>query len=265
MPESAEVKLTTEYLNEKLSDKMVSSWDIIGGKYMDNPPKGYDNFVDNLPMLVESVDCKGKFIYFTLYNENSVFYVLHSLRMTGRWQNNKDKYTHWYIEYEDDHKIWFRNPRGFATLEFTDNKKVLDKYLNKLGPDILTNEFSMDVWKNMIGNHSKKNITSFLMNQSIISGIGNYIKAESLYEAKISPLRKVGTLNENEIEKLYGAIRVIPRVSYNNRGLSISDYADEDGNSGEYEKHLKVYGKKSATKTKTSDGRVTYWCKKTQI
>lgn len=270
MPESPEVKLTTEYLNETLTDCIITSWDIIKGKYLEIGAPGFENFEMNLPMLVESVKCKGKFIYFTLYNEDGMIYIMHSLRLTGRWQNIEDEYTHWCVSYDNpkknlvNEKIWFRNPRGLATMECTSDERILNNYVNGLGPDILTDEFSLPIWKNLVQQYSGKNITAFLMNQNILSGIGNYIKAEALYAAKISPLRKTGSLTESESAKLYEAIRIIPRISYNNKGLSLRDYADADGNDGYYSDHLRIYGKKSATKTKTPDGRITYWCKDTQ-
>ena len=260
MPEAAEVLLTTEYLKKRLENNIITNWLFTSGQYKDKTPKGFDQFNENLPLLVENVQCKGKFIYITTFNENGYFYILHSLRMSGRWQNYEDSNCRWNIELNDgDEILWFRNPRCFATLEFTPNKNILQKALCKLGPDILTEDFNIDSWNAKLIKHKNKNITSFLMNQSIISGIGNYIKAEALYYAKVSPLRKTGSLNKEEALRLYEGIRIIPRNVYNKNGLSIRDYTDSNGKKGSYGDDLKVYGKSCAEKTKTSDGRITYW------
>ena len=265
MPESAEVKLTTDYLNSKLENKVINDWVFLSGQYKDKNPEGFDDFENNLPLIVENVQCKGKFIYFTLFNEDGYFYIMHSLRMTGRWQDYEDKYCRWYIELSDGEYLWFRNPRCFATIEFTSLHSELHKSLNSLGPDILTDEFSLDIWKELVQKHQGKNITSFLMNQNIISGIGNYIKAEALYYAKISPHRKTGSLSEADQAKLYEGIRIIPRIAYNKGGLSIRDYSSSDGSKGSYGEDLKIYGKPGADKIKTSDGRITYWDSDVQI
>ena len=187
------------------------------------------------------------------------------MRMTGRWQDYEDRYCRWYIELDTDEILWFRNPRCLATLEFTSKNSVLQKYLNKLGPDILTEDFNLDIWKQLIQKHSNKNITAFLMNQNIISGIGNYIKAEALYYCKVSPLRKTGSLCDIESDKLFEGIKIIPRVSYNNKGMSMSDYTDHKGEKGLYSGYLQIYGKHYATKLKTPDGRVTHWDPTVQI
>lgn len=48
--------------------------------------------------------------------------------MTGRWQEYEDKCCHWYFNIKDDDKIWFRDPRCFATIEFTSNYSDFKKY-----------------------------------------------------------------------------------------------------------------------------------------
>lgn len=264
MPESAEVKLTTDFLHKSLDNKIVFSWPMISGQYLNKNPVGYNEFCNDLPLLVGDVHCKGKQIYFVLYNEFRHWYVIHSLRMTGRWQYNQDEYCRWYIETSNGKRIWFRNPRCLATLYFTSDEKEYLASMEKLGPDILTEDLNLETWRKLISIHGQKNITRFLMDQSIISGCGNYIKAEALYYAGISPLRKVNSLTEAQSEKLFEAIRVIPRLSYLHKGVSIRDYADPEGKKGFHEFHLKIYGKKYAKRTKTSDGRVTYWDPKKQ-
>ena len=77
-------------------------------------------------------------------------------------------------------RLWFRNPRCLATLYFTTDKAVFDRTLERLGPDILSDDFTLEKWKKIVIAHRGKNVTSLLMDQSIISGCGNYIKAEVL-------------------------------------------------------------------------------------
>ena len=266
MPESAEVKLITDYLKSKLENKIIIDWVFCdGGQYEDKNPKGFDEFDKYLPCIVENVQCKGKFIYFTVFNENGYFYILHSLRMTGRWEEYDDKHCRWYIKLGNNENLWFINPRCFATLEFTSKQTVLQKALDKLGPDILTDHFNLETWNKLRQKHKNKNITSFLMNQRIISGIGNYIKAEALYYAKISPLRKTGSLTTVEADKLFEGIRIIPRIAYNKNGMSIKDYSNYKGVKGTYVGDFKIYSQSHAKKTKTSDGRITHWDPDVQV
>lgn len=260
MPESAEVRLTVDFLCRYFKNKKITEWVFCGGNFTEIYPNGYEEFDANLPMTISNISCKGKFIYFILENsKGKLFYILHSLMMTGRWQKKYDEYCKWFVETDKKDTIWFSDPRSFATISFTDDINVLNMKLESLGMDILTSDFKLPLFKDLIKKYPLKNICAFLMDQSIISGCGNYIKAESLYDAKVSPLRKIGDLDENEINLLFQALVTIPRIAYNNKGLSIKDYKDENGNKGHHDRNLKIYGKKYAKLTKTADGRMTYW------
>ena len=102
------------------------------------------------------------------------------------------------------------------------------------------------------------------MDQQVLSGVGNYLKAEILYAAHIAPTRKVGTLSSEEVLQLLSALRTIPRAALAAKGMTLRDYSSPDGDAGGYQFALKVYGKKGASRLKTPDGRITYWDPKMQ-
>ena len=70
---------------------------------------------------------------------------------------------------------------------------------------------------------------------ALFSGIGNYLVAEILYDAKISPYRTIGSLSDNEIKSLSHSIKYLTKLSYynNNDGYMLSF--------GEYSKLHKKY------------------------
>ena len=86
------------------------------------------------------------------------------------------------------------------------------------------------------------------------------LQLRQLY-AKISPLRKIGSLCEKDFEKLYEAIRIITRISYNKIGLSEEDFLESGVNFG----GLKIYKKSGANKIMSVDGDIIYWDSKKQI
>lgn len=252
MPEVAEVKITKDFLNCELESQIVSEFVFFSGQYINKDPPGYKQFAKCLPMLVESVETKGKFMYITFYNDDTRYYLLHSMRLTGSWSLEETPYSRWYIELYNGKKIWFEDSRCLATLKFTKDRSEVERYLAKLGPDILSNEFTKAIWSVLIKANWNKNITAFLMDQSIISGCGNYIKAEALYKAGIAPTRKVYSLDEEECVKLFRALRKIPRLVYMGGDISKEKF------------QMKIYRKDWATKMKTADGRTTYWDPKVQ-
>ena len=260
MPESAEVKLTTEFLHEALENELIISWDFVSGQYRTKLALGFEQFKKGLPITVLAVKCKGKFIYFECTTrDKKPLYILHHLRLTGSWRNVLEEKCRWVVQLQSGRKLWYYDSRCLGILQFTTEKSDLNAQLCSLGPDILTEQFNLECWRKLVQSYAGKNVTAFLMDQSIISGCGNYIKAEALYEAKISPFRKVGSLSENEAEQLFQAIRMIPRRAYVGKGMTKRDYTDPQGNKTDYRFELKIYGTDRAKKEKTPDGRMTHW------
>lgn len=257
MPEAAECKIETEFLNSELEGEVIVSWNFLSGQYYNITPPGFEEFEESLPLMVEQVSCKGKLLYFVIYNEEKTFYIMHSLRLTGYWSRKQTATSRWYIETDSGKRLWLNDPRCFATLDFIDNEILFQKMLDRIGPSILSPEFTPQIWDELLQKHKNKNITAFLMDQSIISGCGNYTKAEALYHSKISPMRKVKDLHANERRSLYEALRIIPRLVYT--GHTIDEMSDTNIQTPSHGFGFKIYGKSFATRTKTPDGRVTHW------
>ena len=65
MPEGPEVLIISEQLDFYLCNRIITEFNIIGGRYMNHDvPKGYNNFIDLLPLTISYVECKGKLIIF---------------------------------------------------------------------------------------------------------------------------------------------------------------------------------------------------------
>jgi formamidopyrimidine-DNA glycosylase len=128
----------------------------------------------------------------------------------------------------------------------------------------MSEDLTLPVWNQILKKHPNQNVCVFLMDQHNISGVGNYIKAEALYYSGISPLRKIGSLSELESDRLYEGVRLIPRLAYNNRNWKKQEggpyiLPGPTGSSRSETFQLHIYGQSFATKTKTPDGRTTYW------
>ncbi len=266
MPEGPEVRITATQLHELLADKTIQELNFVDGKYTMSFPEGYTEFDLCLPAKISSISCKGKTLYFTFESlaTKQKIHAFHSLMMSGRWTKTWDKYCKWYIETTCGTTIWFSDPRALGTIRFTSSQKEYERTISRLGPDVLSPEMTTAVFKQLCKKYSNRNITSFLMDQQVLSGIGNYLKAEILYAAQIAPTRKVNSLSSDDILQLISAVRTLPRKALAAKGMTLRDYASPDGADGGYQFSLKVYGKKGATRLKTPDGRITYWDPKTQ-
>ena len=113
---------------------------------------------------------------------------------------------------------------------------------------------------------SKSSIKQLLLNQRIISGIGNIYACEILYEARISPLISGFQLNVGMIEKLIVSIRKILNKAILSGGTTIRNYVSIDGTLGNFQTKFKVYNRENEKilnhriKRIKQSGRSTFYC-----
>ena len=150
-------------------------------------------------------------------------------------------------------------------MKYVTTTKELNDKLNTLGPDVLSSYVDTDLFKKRLDKKPKWSIAKALMNQSVVSGIGNYLKAEILYAAEISPHRLCKDLSKEDISKIAQESFNISRASYQSGGATISTYRDENNKKGLYSRRFMVYNHKTdlkgnkVIKEVTTDKRSTYW------
>ena len=110
---------------------------------------------------------------------------------------------------------------------------------------------------------------SRMLQPKYFSGVGNWIRAEILYECKIAPNRKLGDLTDSDVKHLYHWSIKILKDAYKVKGLTISNYIDPEGNYGTYK--VKVYMQKTdplghkVITSVFSDKRTIHWVPEVQI
>ncbi len=261
MPEGPEVKLFVDKIKQNFQGKTVDYVKIESGRYQKKP---FDVSVFKNKNL-KSVNCKGKFIWF----EFEDVIMFNTLGMTGNWSKNKTKHSRLSFHFSDNENLYFNDIRNFGTVHVKSNNDLVKK-LKSIGPDMLSNPPDSKDFIDRLRRYNLKNICSVLMNQKVISGIGNYIKAESLWYSRINPHSAIKDLTDNNLEMLYKAILFVIRKSYAKQGASIKDYYTFDQEQGTAVSGFVVYGRKkdynghSVIKEETLDKRTTHWVKERQ-
>lgn len=267
MPEGPEVKRFGTDLAKAVSGKRISSIEVMSGRYTKKPLPGLDALVDQLPARVIGVGVHGKFLYWIMDNS----YFLHSsLGMTGHWGREPHKHSRVKIGFDDNTHVYYTDQRNFGTLKFVYGKSALAKKIEKLGPDMLSEDVTHFKFADRVRRKKNWSIAKAIMDQSVIAGVGNYVKAEALWRAEISPHRQVGTLTDIELYTLNDCIKSVLRDSYSTGGATIRTYKTFDGSEGQYARRFAVYNQKEdpngleVIKEKTTDGRTTHWVPKVQ-
>ena len=133
MPEGPEVKRITNRLNQFFEGRELTSIDFYDESYRAKQVRDdVDAFVESLPTKVKSVQCKGKFIYWTMENG---FIIFHTLGMSGTWriQNKSPKHGRLSFVREDGKLIHYKDYRRFGTFKILNPEISAGKLSEKLG------------------------------------------------------------------------------------------------------------------------------------
>ncbi len=267
MPEGVEITILRDILEPKIKDTVLQEVEILSGRYMNGKPKGYARFVKDLPLKVKNVKNKGKFLYIEM-DENWSIWV--TFGMTGYFYDEENEHSRLAFTFKKGRKkikLYYNDQRNFGTIKF-DNYENLKKKLKTLGPDMLNEKVTFDQFKKIIDKvrNKEKQIVMVLNDQKVMAGIGNYLRAEILYDAKLSPFRTLKSLKEADLKKLHKSIIKIMKKSY--EGQKKDNFIKESEYIENYE--FQVYGADKDKKgnkvsnEKLEDGRTIWFVKNEQ-
>ena len=247
MPEVKEIRKFADFIKKKIKNKKIIEINILNGRYKKHAPfVNYNLLIQQLPLKVIDVKTKGKFLYIILSKN---LYLFNTLGLSGGWcyqKNNSnnfefsdtlDEYTnylpeqsisnyltnainHLNVEFKTNYgSLYFYDVLSFGTLKIVDDEKHLNKKLNEIGPDIMDDNTDLFLFKNQILNYRNlnKEIGIVLLNQKVISGIGNYLRSEILYISKINPFTQVSQLTNLEIKKIYNNSKIATWGDYDKK------------------------------------------------
>lgn len=299
MPELPEVTTTVNGLNEVLPK--LSIRDVWTDYFVASKNKRTDNIKNKkyfeyfkkeiVGQKVLKAERRGKNVLIHLSNNKTI--LIH-MKMTGHLLFGK---------YEYDTKIWksnevllsdpfnqfirlvftlsngkhlaFSDMRRFAKVFlFETEKRDTISDLSLLGPEPLEN-LSFDTFKKQIQKGKSGKIKTTLMDQTILSGIGNIYSDEILWSAGVHPERRATTLTDIELKKMWQGLKKILTASIKMGGDSMSDYRNIYGQKGKFQNAHKVYrrtkekcskpGCPGTIQRKVIGGRSAHFCSVHQV
>lgn len=241
MPELPEVETIARGLNRRVAgDRIESVW--LGSK-----PEPLKSPASEIAAQLESktilgVRRAGKHIVFDLAanarrDGRRTQWVVH-LGMTGSLfvaspGSQPQKHTHAVVRLRSGRELHFVDPRRFGRLS------VLEGF-QAAGQEPL--EIELEAFAALF--HRRKTpIKSALLNQRLLSGVGNIYADEALFRARIRPRRYAGSLSRRELARLDRALKSVLREAIRLGGSSISDYVDADRQEGFFQLRHRVYGR----------------------
>jgi len=131
--------------------------------------------------------------------------------------------------------------RRFAKVAAGKEKEIMDlPELKGLGPEPIDPRFTFPQFQKLFRGKNGK-IKQLLLDQTFLSGIGNIYADESLWRAKLHPLREAKSLTKPELIRLFASIRLVLKRAIKSGGSSVDDYRDPSGRAGFYQNKHEVY------------------------
>lgn len=255
MPELPEVETIRRGLNQYLPGKSIADIQV-------HRPKQFIGDHHCLTgAIITKVDRRGKLL--TLQIDKNRVLAIH-LKMTGQLlyrpvvgdlvmgghpeasyiDQLPNKYTRVIITFTDGSLLFFNDLRSFGYLHLMTNDELQQfKFLKSLGPEPLGTDFTPSYLWNQLQKAKTPPIKSFLLDQSKLAGLGNIYADESLFQARIHPLRRPATLTPAENQQLYDAIVTTLKLALQHGGSTAKDYVNAIGQKGTYLDVAKVYRK----------------------
>lgn len=265
MTEGPEARFLANYVSKRFINKRLRNMKVLAGRYKTHgPPQGFKDFLKqihgSIPVRLVEVWSTGKVIFFMF---DSGYVLVAKMGMVGWFYSADDaplykNEAHIVFEFEGGKDLIFADFRNFGTLQFTNNAKELWEEMAYIAPDIIDAKME-DILKRIPALRPTSRIEDVLMDQNaLVSGIGNIIKSEALYEAKVSPKRHLGSLKPVELKAVLEAAR-----KYARRVLRVLE--KEEMHSDKYVALQKVYQHKEDPQGrriysyKSAHGRTTFW------
>ena len=254
MPELPEVEIVKKSLKKNVKDKKILDVIVTNRNLRFKVEKDFEKILKN--RKIQNVNRYAKNIILEL---NGNIYVIIHLGMTGTFhliRNNLFKNTNLSFYQSKDlpvkhnhiilifkkFRVIYNDPRRFGFFKLLKDKESFKLYLKNIGYEPLDKNFNLKYLKKSIL-FRKKCIKSILLDQKIISGIGNIYANEILFHSGLNPSKKGIKLKDFELKYLYKYSKLVLKKAILKGGSSIRDFRNTEGAKGSFQDNFKVYNK----------------------
>lgn len=282
MPELPEVETVKRGLEEFIINESIK--EVYLSKFSLRFPWPKDFVSKIVGKKIISIKRRAKYIIIGLSDNYSI--IAH-LGMSGSYKVLKKGEVQDYLILKHDHliidldnfKIVYNDPRRFGYIDLTNQDPETHKFLSSLGPEPLSNYFNAD---NLAENLLNKNkpIKNTLLDQNIVSGLGNIYVCEALFRSKINPQKNCSKLVTSKGKPRKNLILLVKKINevikeaIEAGGSSLRDFSNTSGKMGYFQSSFNVYNRENekcllgscdgVVKRIIQSGRSTFFCSKCQ-
>ena len=251
MPELPEVEIVRQSLNRQVKNRKIINIQVNNRNLRLKVPKNFEQIFKNT--VIEKIQRKSK--YLILVFNNHYYCVIH-LGMSGTLhfiglkkkttnlsfygsQSIPKKHNHVIFRFKN-FKLIYNDPRRFGFFKILKNKSDYLRFFTRIGPEAIGKDFNTKYLIKILKNRTK-NIKNLMLDQKLVSGLGNIYVNEILYQAKINPFKKSHLIDLNESKRIVKYSKIILNKAIHFGGSSIRDFKGITGKSGKFQSEFKVY------------------------
>ncbi|MCO6543102.1 MAG: bifunctional DNA-formamidopyrimidine glycosylase/DNA-(apurinic or apyrimidinic site) lyase [Lactobacillus sp.] len=241
MPELPEVETVRRGLNQLIKGAKISDINIRYDKIIVGSTTDFKQQL--IGATIVEVSRRAKYLLF--HFDNNLTMISH-LRMEGKYQvrdsqSEFDKHVHVIFCLEDGRFLGYRDVRKFGKMQLVDRSTEMQvKSIAALGPEPLTPQYTLASLQQGL-QKKKKSIKATLLDQHVVSGLGNIYVDEVLWRAKIHPEEPANKVTTAQITDLYPIINDEIKTAIAAGGTTIRSYVDATGHQGNFQLQLNVY------------------------
>lgn len=220
MPEGPEIRRAADKLITAIEDKVLTSaW------FAFPQLKAFESQL--IGQRVEKIETKGKALLthfsggLTMYSHNQLYGLWKIADPGQRPETKRDLRVA--LEAKDKAILLY----SASDIEIGPREVIVQHpFLQRIGPDILDNTLTIELIATRLLDKRffRRQLGGMLLDQAFLAGLGNYLRAEILWDAELLPKHKPDDLTPAQLAKLANSLLTIPRLSYMTRGEDNPNY-----------------------------------------
>ncbi len=270
MPELPEVETVKNGLIKKVKGRKILTCKVGWDGIIAYPDK--ETFIKEIAgETINDITRRGKFLMFILDD----YYLISHLRMEGKYfikdkTEPLSKHDHVIFTLDNNKELRYNDTRKFGKMHLVKKDELNITPIAKLGKEPWDKDLTPKYLKEKL--NRKLAIKTLLLDQSIITGIGNIYADEILFLSKINPETSGLNLTNKNLTDIIENTRTVLAKAIEKGGTTIHTYTSVDGITGLFQQELLVHGKKdmpcpnchTPIKKIVVNTRGTYYCPKCQ-
>ena len=243
MPELPEVETVRRGLESWCLNRKITKVETLHLRATN--PRSISPLAELKDATISKVSRRGKYLWLNL---DRPYALVAHLGMSGQFRVQdstieSEKHLRVRLTLDTKQELRYIDQRTFGWLAISEFDGAVPKLVSKVAPDIFEESFDRTLVKALFRS-KKSEVKRVLLDQSVMSGVGNIYADESLWRAKIHPSTPCNEISPQKLESLFRSVESVMSKALVEGGTSFDSlYINVNGESGYFAHSLEAYGR----------------------